>query len=85
MVGFYAVGSPATVQSQLRLGLQSGAGAFAIAGTYSLPVAGSAAAAGDVNGDELDDLVVLGGVNECTGLLQSTLLSGSFAPAVPLR
>lgn len=77
-VGFYPVGSPSTVYSSLNIFHQSGGGAFNLAATISLPISSSRVAAGDVNGDGLNDLVVLGHDNRVLVLLQSATAHGSF-------
>ncbi len=84
VVGFFPVGSPSTVQSRLNLFTQSGGGAFALAGSYNLPIAASRVAAGDIDGDGLNDLVVLGGQNQCLVLIQSHSVIGTFNVPQPL-
>jgi hypothetical protein len=78
VVGFFPVGSPSTVQSRLNLFTQSGDGSFALTGVYDLPIAASRVAAGDIDGDGLNDLVVLGGNNQCLVLIQSHSVPGTF-------
>lgn len=84
VVGFFPVGSPSTVQSRLNLFTQSGGGAFALAGSYNLPISASRVAAGDIDGDGLNDLVVLGGQNQCLVLIQSHSVIGTFNVPQPL-
>ncbi len=78
VVGFFPTGTPSTVQSRLNLFIQSGSGAFALAGVYDLPIAASRVAAGDIDGDGLNDLVVLGSDNQCLVLIQSHTAPGTF-------
>ena len=78
MVGFFPVGSPSTIQSRLNLFIQSGGGTFALAGVYDLPIAASRVAAGDIDGDGLNDIVILGGDNKCLVLIQSHTQPGTF-------
>lgn len=78
VVGFFPTGSPSTVRSRLNLFMQSGGGAFTLARVYDLPIAASCVAAGDIDGDGLNDLVVLGGDNQCLVLIQSHTMPGTF-------
>ena len=77
-VGFYPVGSPTTVYSSLNIFLQNSGGAFGLAATIPMPMTSSRVAANDINGDGLNDLVVLGHDNQVLVLLQSTTAHGSF-------
>ncbi len=77
-VGFYPEGSPSTVLSNLHLLLQAGSGGFALRSTTALPLAASRVAAGDLNGDGLLDLAVLGAGNRLLVLLQLVNAPGSF-------
>ena len=77
-VGFYPVGSPSTVNSSLNIFHQSGGGAFNLAATMAMPISSSRLAAGDVNGDGLNDLLVLGPDNRVLVLFQSATARGSF-------
>jgi hypothetical protein len=79
-VGFYPEGSPSTVLSNLHLLLQTGSGSIAPATTIAMPFAASRVAAGDLNGDGLLDLAVLGAGNRLLVLLQSAAAPGSFGP-----
>lgn len=85
VVGFFPVGAPSTVKSRLNLLTQSGGGSFALTGTYDIPIAASRVAAGDLDGDGLNDLVVLGGDNQCLLLTQSPARNGTFNAPRPLR
>ena len=78
VAGFFPVGSPSTVQSRFNLFTQSGNGAFALAGAYTMPIAVSRLAAGDIDRDGLNDLVVLGGDNRCLIVIQSHSVPGTF-------
>jgi len=77
-VGFYPVGSPSTVYSTLNIFIQNGSGGFGQTAAISMPVASSRIAAGDINGDGLNDLVVLGSENRAMVLLQSSTANGTF-------
>jgi hypothetical protein len=85
VVGFYPVGSPTTVESRLNIFAQSGAGYFAPTAIHQLPLTASRVAAGDIDGDGRNDLVVLGGDNQCFRLIQSHAAPGVFMDAEPLR
>jgi hypothetical protein len=78
VVGFFPEGSPSTVKSRLNLFIQSGGGAFSLTSIYDIPISVSRVAAGDINGDGLNDLAVLGGENECMVLIQSHDVKGTF-------
>jgi hypothetical protein len=58
--------------------IQSGGGAFSLAQVYDMPISVSRVAAGDIDGDGLNDLVVLGGETECMVLIQSHSMKGTF-------
>jgi hypothetical protein len=80
VAGFYPEGSPSTVKSKLRIFIQSGGGAFSLTGVYDMPISVSRIAAGDIDDDGLNDLVVLGGENQCMVLIQSHIMIGTFNP-----
>lgn len=77
-VGFYPVGLPSTTSSSLNLFLQNGSGAFTLTASIPMPIAASRVAAGDINADGLNDLVVLGDDNQVLALRQSATAHGSF-------
>jgi len=82
-VGFFPVGSPTTVNSSVNVLMQNGSGGFALSASIAMPVASSRVAIGDVDGDGLNDLVVLGGANQVFVLRQSSTARGSFlAPQI---
>ena len=85
VVGFYPIGSPTTVESRLNIFVQSGGGQFALLAVHGLPISASRVAAGDVDGDGRNDLLVLGGDNECFKLIQSHAAPGVFQAPQPLR
>jgi hypothetical protein len=64
---------------------QSGAGRFVQRAQYEVPLNVLRIAAGDVDGDGRQDLVLLGGDNECYVMLQSRVVPGVFETARPLR
>lgn len=80
VVGFFPEGSPSVVYSRLNLFLQSGNGAFSLADIYHMPIAVSRVTAGDIDGDSLNDLIVLGGRNEVLVMIQSHSAAGTFNP-----
>ena len=49
-------------------------------GVYDMPISVSRVAAGDIDDDGLNDLVVLGGENQAMVLLQSHIMIGTFNP-----
>ena len=76
-VGFYPAG-PGEVDSTLNIFMQNGSGGFSLTATIAMPVSASRVAAGDINGDGLNDLVALGGENQVVVLLQSATTHGVF-------
>lgn len=79
VAGSYPVGSPSTVQSSVHVFMQGATGAFVRTQTLALPLAASAIAAGDVDGDGRADLVVLGTANR-VGILYGLAVSpGTYA------
>lgn len=84
VVGFFPEGSPSKVKSRLNLFTQSGGGAFSLAGVYNMPISVSRVAAGDIDDDGLNDLVVLGSENQSMVLIQSHNMMGTFNPPNPL-
>lgn len=84
-VGAYPVGSPSSVASTLNLLLQNGIGGFTLSASIALPIAATRIAAGDVNGDGLLDLVLLGSNHQVLLLLQSASVRGTFLAPVFLN
>jgi len=73
-------------RARVNVFTQSGGGSFAQRAQYDVPLdTVSRIAAGDVDGDGRQDLVLLGGDNECYVMLQSRVVPGAFQPARPLR
>jgi hypothetical protein len=78
-------GNVARSRSRVNVFTQSGAGSFAQRAQYDVPLTSvSRIAAGDVDGDGRQDLVLLGGDNECNVMLQSRTTPGVFEPPRPL-
>jgi hypothetical protein len=72
-------------RSRVNVFTQSGAGSFAQRAQYDVPLTSvSRIAAGDVDGDGRQDLVLLGADNECNVMLQSRTIPGAFEPPRPL-
>jgi len=84
VVGFFPEGSPSVVYCRLNLFLQSGGGTFDLAGIYNIPISASRIAAGDIDGDELNDIVVFEAGNEVLILRQSQTKNGTFISPEPL-
>jgi hypothetical protein len=78
VTGFFPVGSPSSVKSRLNIFRQAGGGAFVLSAVYDVPISASRVAAGDLNGDGLNDLVLLGDANRCVVLIQSRDARGTF-------
>lgn len=79
-VGFYPVGAPTTVRSTLNVFIQDSMGGFVQTAAIAMPSACSRLAAGDINGDGLEDLVALCSENGIVLVLQSTSIPGTFLP-----
>lgn len=79
-VGFYPVGSPTTVYSTLNIFMQNGSGGFTLTFSMAMPISSSRVTAGDINGDGLNDLVVLGKDSQVLVSLQSATAVGTFLP-----
>jgi hypothetical protein len=69
---------------QVKVFLQAGS-SFALAGAYNLPFSCSRVGAGDLDGDGLNDLVVLGEDNRSLVLMQIPTQPGTFTAPHPLR
>jgi hypothetical protein len=79
-------GDVSRARGRVNVFTQSGGGHFAQRAQYDVPLdTVSRIAAGDVDGDGRQDLVLLGGDNECYVMLQSRVAPGAFEPARPLR
>ena len=77
---FQAISEPARITVLLQSATNRGQ--FAVAGVYEGPMVGIFVAAGDVNGDGLNDIVVNDGPSV---LLQRADAPGSFSSLRPLR
>jgi hypothetical protein len=75
-VGISPSSSP--VKSNLNILLQDGNGAFHLAQSLPIPISASRVAAGDLNADGLNDIIVLGGDNKVFVMLQSAAAPGTF-------
>ena len=79
-------GDISRARGRVNIFTQSGGGRFAQRAQYDVPLdTVSRIAAGDVDGDGRQDLVLLGGDNECYVMLQSRVAPGAFEPARPLQ
>jgi hypothetical protein len=78
IVGFYPVDSPSSIKSDLNILLQDGTGAYHLTQSLPMPISASRVAAGDLNADGLNDVIVLGGHNEVLAILQSAAAPGTF-------
>lgn len=85
VAGFFPTGSPSKVEARINLFAQAGMGLFAPATVYDAPVAVSAIAAGDLNGDGATDLVAFAGEGGCQVMLQSATTPGMFSAPRALR
>lgn len=82
--GFFPTGSPTTVQSRTHLLVSAGNGYFGLVASYAMPVATSRITAADLNGDVLNDLVLMGEDNRAFVMLQSFGSPGTFLPAAEI-
>jgi hypothetical protein len=78
-------GNPAEIRGRVNLFGPSGGGAFTQRQQIDVPFGVDAIAAGDVDGDGRNDLVLLGGENECRVMIQSHTTPGTFEPPRSLR
>jgi hypothetical protein len=76
--GFFPVGSPSTVRSRTNLLVPVGVGAYGLSSVTDMPVAMSRINAVDLNGDGLNDLLLLGASNRAYVMQQSRALPGTF-------
>lgn len=72
-------------RGRVNIFMQAGAGRFVFRAQYEVPLDVSRIASGDVDGDGLQDLVLLGEENKCYVMLQSRAIRGAFEAARPLR
>ena len=79
-VGTYSVGSGCCIHLEhaLNILLQDASGAFTLASRVATPFSPHRVAAGDLNGDGLNDLAVLGAGNQVFVMLQSATAKGTF-------
>lgn len=77
--GFFPVGSPTTVRSHTNLLVPIDAGAYGVAAVLDMPVPMDRINAVDINGDGLNDLILLGDTNRAFVMLQSAASPGTFA------
>jgi hypothetical protein len=64
--------------SDLNILLQDGNGAFHLTQILPMPISATRVAAGDLNADGLNDLILLGGDNQVIVMLQSAAAPGTF-------
>ena len=84
VAGFFPVGNPSQVHSNANQLRQMGDGSLTPVGTYSLPIAASRDAIGDLDGDGRADIVLYGD-NQVVRMLQSHSTRGQFGAPAPLR
>lgn len=77
--GFYPVGSPSTVRSRTNILAPTATGRYVQTAAIDMPVAMSRINAVDVDGDGLNDLILLGDSNRAYVMYQSFVLRGTFA------
>lgn len=78
-------GNPGALRGRVNLFGPSGGGAFTQRQQTDVPFGVNAIAAGDVDGDGRNDLVLLAGENECRVMIQSHTTPGTFEAPRPLR
>jgi hypothetical protein len=84
--GFWAhAGNAADIRGRVNLFGPSGGGAFTQRQQVDMQFSVAAIAAGDLDGDGRNDLVIYGGDNECLVMIQSHTTAGTFEPPWPLR
>ena len=76
--GFYPEGSPSTVKSRVNILAPTQGGIYVPAAAIDMPVAMSVINAVDVDGDGLNDLVLLGAGNRAYVMFQSSTVRGTF-------
>jgi hypothetical protein len=77
--GFYPVGSPSTVRSRTNILAPTATGRYVQTAAIDMPVAMSRINAVDVDGDGLNDLILLGDSNRAYVMYQSFVLRGTFS------
>ncbi len=77
--GFFPDGF--SIRSRTNILAHVGGGVYGVAAVYEMPVSMSAINAADINGDGLNDLLLLGSENQAFVMLQSSALPGTFLPA----
>jgi len=77
--GFFPVGSPSTVRSRTNILAPTVTGRYVQTAAIDMPVAMSRINAVDVDGDGLNDLVLLGDSNRAYVMYQSFVLRGTFS------
>jgi len=66
------------IRSRINVFLQSGGGAFSLAGVWEAPISVTRVASGDIDGDGLNDLIVLTDENRFLVMIQSHSMPGTF-------